>query len=62
MPAKKYIEYFTGTTPIELRKFSGMSEESIENRTKLDWSFAPTFVDHHILLNVNFNGHCLIKK
>ena len=27
MPAKKYIEYFTGTTPIELWKFSGMSEE-----------------------------------
>ena len=62
MPAKKYIEYFTGTTPIELWKFSGMSEESTENRTKLDCSFAPTFVDHYILPDVDFNGHCLIKK
>ena len=39
-----------------------MSEESIENITKSDINFAPTFVDHHVLPNINFNGHCLIKN
>ena len=38
-----------------------MSEENIENVTKLDSNFAPTFVDHHSLPDVNFNGYCLIK-
>ena len=38
-----------------------MSEESIEKITKPDSNFAPTFVDHHSLPNINFNGHCLIK-
>ena len=39
-----------------------MSEESIENITKLDSSIAPTFADHHLLSGINFNGHCLIKN
>ena len=39
-----------------------MSEESIENITKSDSNFAPTFADHHSLPNLNFNGHCLIKN
>ena len=34
-----------------------MSEE-----TKSDSNFAPTFVDHHLLRDINFNGHCLIKN
>ena len=38
-----------------------MSEESLENITKSDRNFAPTFVDHHSLPDINFNGHCLIK-
>ena len=38
-----------------------MSEESIENITKSDSNFAPTFVDH-LLPDMNFNGHCLIKN
>ena len=38
-----------------------MSEESIENITKSNNNFAPTFVDHHLLPDINFNGHCLIK-
>ena len=39
-----------------------MSKESIGNITKSDSSFAPTFVDHHLLSDMNFNGHCLIKN
>ena len=62
IPAKKYIKYFTGTTRNELWKSNGMSEEIIENITKSDSNFAPTFVDHHLLPDINFNGHCLIKK
>ena len=39
-----------------------MSEESIENITKSDSNFAQTFVDHHLLPDMNFNGHCFIKN
>ena len=39
-----------------------MSEESIENITKSDSNFAPTFVDYHLLPDMNFNGHCLVKN
>ena len=39
-----------------------MSEENIENITKSDGSFAPTFVDHCLLLDTNFDEHCLIKN
>ena len=41
--AKKYIKYFTGTTQIELWKSYEKSEENIENITKSDSNFAPTF-------------------
>ena len=62
IPAKKYIKYFSGTTPIDSWKSNGMSEETIENITKSDSNFSPTFVDHHLLPDMIFNGHCLIKK
>ena len=32
--------------------------ENIEIITKSDDNFAPTFVDHHLLPDINFNGHC----
>ena len=54
---KKYINYFNGTTRIESLKSNGMLEESIENITRSGSNFAPTFVDHHILPAMNFNGH-----
>ena len=59
---KKDIKYFSGTTWIESSKSNGMSEESVENITKSDSNFAPIFVDHHLLLDRNINGHCLIKN
>ena len=62
IPAGKYIEYFTGTAPIKLWKPNGISEENIENITKSDSNFTPTFVDHHLLTGMNINGHCLIKR
>ena len=62
IPAKKYFKYFTGTTRNESWKSNGMSEEIIENITKSDSNFAPTFVDHHLLSDINFNGDCLIKN
>ena len=31
-----------------------MSEESIENITKSDSNFAPTFVNHHLFPDPNF--------
>ena len=39
-----------------------MSEENIENITKSDSNFAPTFADHYVLPDIYFNGHCLINK
>ena len=39
-----------------------MSEESMENITKLNSSFATNFVDHHSLPDMHFNGHCLITN
>ena len=39
-----------------------MSEETIENITKSDSNFTPTFVDHHGLPDINFNEHILIKS
>ena len=62
IPAKKYIKYFSGTSRIELWKSNGMSEENNENISKPDSNFAPTFVDHHVLPDISFNGHCLIKN
>ena len=43
-------------------KYNGMSEESIENITKSDSSFVPTFVYHHLLQVTTFNGHSSIKN
>ena len=62
IPAIKHIKYFHGTTQIYSWKSNGMSEESIENITKSDSNFAPTFVDHYLVPDMNFNGHCLIKS
>ena len=38
-----------------------MSEENIKNITKWDSNYEPAFTDHHLLLDITFNGHCLIK-
>ena len=62
IPAKKYIKYFSSTTGIDSWKSNGISEENIENITKSGSNFAPTFVDHHILPDINFNGNCLINN
>ena len=61
IPAKKYIEYFSSTTLIDLWKSNQTSEENIENIAKSDSTFAPAFFDHHVLRDINFNGHCLIN-
>ena len=39
-----------------------MSEENMENIAKSDRNLAPTFVDHHLLPDINFNRHCLIRN
>ena len=62
IPAKNYIKYFSGTTWIDFWKSNGIPEENIEKITKSDSHFSPTFVDHHILPDLNFNGHCLVKS
>ena len=44
------------------RKSNGISEESIENITKSDNTFAPTFIGFCPLAALKFNGNCLIKN
>ena len=39
-----------------------MLEESIENITKSDYNFAPTFVNHHVLPEINFSRYCFMKN
>ena len=39
-----------------------MSGEGIENITKTESNFAPLFADNHLLPDMNFNGHCFLKK
>ena len=60
--ATKCIKYFHGTTKIYLWKSNGMSKENIEHITNWSSNCAPTFVDDHLLREINFNGHCLIKN
>ena len=59
IPAKKYIRYFSSTVQIDSWKSNGVSEENIENITKSNSNFAPTFAHHHVLPDIHFNGHCL---
>ena len=47
---------------VESWESKGTSEEKIENITKSDINFAPTFEDHHLFPDMNFNRHCLIKN
>ena len=58
IPAKKYIKYFSATTQIDLWKFNEMSEDNIANITKSYRNYTSTFVDHHVLPDIDFNGHC----
>ena len=32
-------------------------KKNIENITKSDSNIAPTFIDHHLVPDINFNGH-----
>ena len=43
IPSKKCVKYFSCTTRINLWKFNGMPEETIENITKSESNFASTF-------------------
>ena len=40
----------------------GISDESIENINKSGSNFTATFVGHHLLPDMNFDGHGLIKS
>ena len=62
IPAKKYIKYFSATTQIDSWKSNGMLEENTENITKSDSNYVSIFADDHVLLNINFNWHCLINN
>ena len=61
---KKNNKYFNGTRRSNSWNSNEVLEENIENIeniTKLDSKFAPAFPDHHLLSDINFNRHLLIK-
>ena len=60
--ARKYIKYFSGFNWIDSWKSNETLEENIEHATKSDRNVVPTFVDHHLLPVISFNGHCLMKN
>ena len=62
IPATKYIKYCHSTTQIYSCKSNGMSEGNIANKTKSNNLFASTFVNHYILPDATFNGHCSINN
>ena len=61
IPAKKYIKCFSGSNDIYSWKSNGMSEKSIENINKIDYTFAPTLVSYP-LPYVKFDNYCLINN
>ena len=52
----------TEVDKLDFDKLVPVPEQIIENITKSYSNFAPTFVDHHLLPDMNFNGHYLIKN
>ena len=52
VPAKKFYQYFTGTTRNESWKFNGKSEECIGKITKSDNNFAPIFFNHYLIPDI----------
>ena len=53
---------FSGTLRIYSWKSNGMSGKNIKNITKSDSHFAAIAVNHDVLPDINFNGHCLINN
>ena len=62
LSAKKYITYFSSTPQIDSWESNRISEENNETIAKSEINFATTFVDHHLLSEINFTGYCLINN
>ena len=62
LSAKKYISYFSSTPQIDSWESNRISEENNESIAKSEINFATTFVDHHLLSEINFTGYCLINN
>ena len=60
IPAKKYIKYFSNTTWIDSQKSNVLFNNLQSNVRRKYWKYcynsAPTFVDHHVLSDINFYG------
>ena len=62
IPAEKYLKYFSDIVGLIGGNLTECQKKNIENITKSDNNFAPTFVNHDSLPDINFNGHCLINN
>ena len=61
-PDKKYFKFFSGATQIYFGKSNRIFEESIENITTSDNTFASILIGTCPLQVVKFNGNCLIRN
>ena len=63
---QNYLKYILNILVAQLELVCGnpmeCQEIMLENITKSDSNFAPTFVDHNVLPDLHFNGHCLINN
>ena len=62
IPAKKYIKYFSGTARITLGNLMECQKKILKIQLNQAAIFAPNFIDHHVLPDINFNVHCLINN
>ena len=54
-----YLQLFSGTTKVHSWTSEAMSEESIENSSTSDNSFAPKWIDDYTLPELKFNENSL---
>ena len=60
--ANKYFKFFSGNQEIYSWKSKGMSEESIENKTTSENTFALTLVSFYPLSHAKVAGNCLVNN
>ena len=62
IPTKNTLNILVALVKLVRRNLIECQKKILKNITKSDSKFAPTFFDHHVLPDINFNGHCLIKS
>ena len=62
IPAKNTLNISVTLLRLICGNLMECQKKIMKNVTKLDSHFAPAFVDHHLLPDINFNGQCFINN